>query len=361
MPVVISNKKYILILGGTGAMGGHLVQILSEQIDVDCYVTSRSKHEDYGNIYYLHGNAHDEMFLAEILALKEWDAIVDFMVYDTPEFKNKVDCLLAATKQYVFISSARVYADSDELLAEEFPRLLDVCADVDYLKTDEYALTKARQEDILSKHTQKNWTIVRPSKTYGKDRIQLGAQEKETWLHETLAGYPIVVSNDILSKCVTFSSGLDVAQGIYHILGDNRTLGECFNVTGDKIFLWNDILALYEEVLTANNVPYRVIKKDKWESWQGGSFYQVKYSTGLNRKVSNRKLKEFYPDLKFENTEDGIRRTLDDFLKEGNYKLSINANRMLEKARYTRCFPPYNQMTGKKHKLKYFLYKLRIL
>lgn len=36
--------------------------------------------------------------------------------------------LLNATKQYVYISSARVYADcGDEVLTETCPRLLDVC------------------------------------------------------------------------------------------------------------------------------------------------------------------------------------------------------------------------------------------
>ena len=94
----MNDMKNILLLGGTGAMGTHLVNILSEQTGVDCYVTSRSKHEDYGNIYYLHGNAHDEMFLADILALKDWDAIVDFMVYSTNEFANRYKNFLINTK-----------------------------------------------------------------------------------------------------------------------------------------------------------------------------------------------------------------------------------------------------------------------
>ena len=48
------------------------------------------------------------------------------MVYNTDEFRVRVSQLLKATKQYIFISSARVYGptnSSDELINEETPRL----------------------------------------------------------------------------------------------------------------------------------------------------------------------------------------------------------------------------------------------
>ena len=51
--------------------------------------------------------------------------------------------MLEATDQYVFISSARVYAQTEDLITEDTPRLLDVCTDKEYLKTNEYALAKA--------------------------------------------------------------------------------------------------------------------------------------------------------------------------------------------------------------------------
>ncbi|MEO2263754.1 hypothetical protein [Dorea sp. YH-dor228] len=56
-------------------------------------------------------------------------------------------------------------------MTEESPRLLDVCRDADYLKTEEYALKKAKEEDFL-KQKGKNWTIVRPSITYNSERLR---------------------------------------------------------------------------------------------------------------------------------------------------------------------------------------------
>ena len=70
----------ILVLGGTGAMGVPLVKLLVERGD-EVFVTSRRKCEDTVNVHYLCGNAHEEQFFSSLLATN-WDAIVDFMVYN---------------------------------------------------------------------------------------------------------------------------------------------------------------------------------------------------------------------------------------------------------------------------------------
>ena len=138
----------ILVLGGTGAMGVHLVELLSQRGDA-VFVTSRRERPSRKNVTYVRGDAHDNVFLQTLLDSRRWDAIVDFMVYRTEEFRHRVPQLLAATAQYVFLSSSRVYADSAEPITEDSPRLLDISTDAAYLKTDEYALAKARQENAL--------------------------------------------------------------------------------------------------------------------------------------------------------------------------------------------------------------------
>ena len=82
----------ILVLGGTGAMGIHLVQLLSESGHTT-YVTSRTKHEPKNNIQFIQGNARNIDFISRLLEEK-WDAIIDFMVYTTAEFKQKYKLFL---------------------------------------------------------------------------------------------------------------------------------------------------------------------------------------------------------------------------------------------------------------------------
>ena len=137
----------VIILGGTGAIGTSLVQCLIKR-DIEIFITSRKKHKSYGKVHYIQGNAKQLDFLKRNL-IDNYDCIVDFMTYTTEEFKERKDIFLSCCKQYIFISTARVYANSNNLLNEDSPRLLDVCDDQEYLATDEYALSKARQENML--------------------------------------------------------------------------------------------------------------------------------------------------------------------------------------------------------------------
>ena len=111
-------------------MGVHLVNLLSPNPDCRITVTSRSRREGKGNVSYVQGNGHDMAFLNTLLKDK-YDVIVDFMNYRTEEFRERYRTLLDACGQYVYLSSSRVYADSDSPITEESPRLLDVTTDAE--------------------------------------------------------------------------------------------------------------------------------------------------------------------------------------------------------------------------------------
>lgn len=111
----------ILLLGGTGAMGTHLKDILSSRGD-DIYITSRKQRQDGQHIFYIKGNAHELSFLNYLVA-RQWDAIVDFMVYSTEEFRQRVGVLLQSTNQYFFISSSGCI----RILSRRSRRVLPVC------------------------------------------------------------------------------------------------------------------------------------------------------------------------------------------------------------------------------------------
>lgn len=237
----------ILLLGGTGAMGIHLCKILSNNNEV--YVTSRKQqYSDNSHVHYLKGNAKDLKFLHIVLKLKHWDSIIDFMCYSTHEFQTRIDDLLANTKQYIFLSSSRVYIGCNPI-NENTPRLLDKCNDKNYLKTDEYALYKAREENILFGNEKLNYTIIRPYITYGEGRFPLGVLEKESWLRRALEGKAIVIHNDILEKYTTLAYGLDVSKSISTVIGNKNALGKVFNITSAKPHTWNTVLETYLVVL----------------------------------------------------------------------------------------------------------------
>ena len=142
------NDK-ILLLGGTGAMGLALENLMRGG-HYEVYITSRSKHKSYGNIHYVELNGLDYDAVNEYVKDKHFLAVFDFMLYlSLKNFKRSLTLLSNHTDQYFFFSSSRVYAESDNI-TEESPRLLDTCKDTEYLATNEYALAKAREEDIIS-------------------------------------------------------------------------------------------------------------------------------------------------------------------------------------------------------------------
>lgn len=275
----------VLLLGGTGAMGRNLSRELVS-MGHETTVTSRVPHEDADGIRYVVGNAMDQGFLADVLG-RGWDAVVDFMVRYTKDFRLVMPTLLAGTGQYLFVSSYRVYADSP-VITEESPRLLDVVNDHVYLATDEYALAKARCEDLLRASRHDNWTIARPAITYdgGAARLQLGVMESTVWLWRAQHGAPVPFPKDMLARQATMSWGCDVARMIARLIGNPDAFGEAYTVSGSDHMAWADVAKAYQTVLPFELTPCNL------EEFIDvvGTPYQVIYDRMYNRVVDNSKV-----------------------------------------------------------------------
>lgn len=342
----------ILLLGGTGAMGIHLTNLLASE-EKKIFVTTRRKKESNNTIEYIQGDAKDIVFLKSIFK-QNWDVVVDFMSYNTDQFKDRIDLFLTSTKQYIFISSARVYSESKSLITESTPRLLDVCTDEQYLKTDEYALTKARQEDLLKKSKFQNWTIVRPSITYDTNRLQLGVLEKESWIYRAIRGRSIVFSNDIAGKITAMTHGYDVAKGITSIIGKSKAHKEVFHITSPEVCSWNQILKIYLDVLEKHTgTRPKIVMTQKSLNLKFNK-YQVIYSRYFNRKFNNEKINQFTDVEKFKKVEEGLKESLVEFLQKPSF-LKINWKLEAMQDKVAREFTPISEIPNLKNKIIYLL------
>ena len=349
----------ILILGGTGAMGSSLVPILAERKN-KVYITSRAKRTSKNsNIEYIQGNAHDKNFLSDVLKDKFYDAIVDFMVYNIVEFKSRINLLLEHTAQYVYTSSSRVYANENGQITEKSKRLLDVCKDEDYLKTDEYALTKARQENVLFNSGKKNWTIIRPYITYNVERLQLGVYEKENWLYRALHGRSIVFNKDVASKFTTMTHGYDVALRIADIIGKKKALGEAIHITTAETMKWMDILNLYADIIkkkTGKKPRICLLNNSINTGKIFGNEYQIKYDRLYNRSFDSNKIDtisectEKYVPLK-----EGLTQCLEQFIDEKRKFLGISCKLQAYMDIVAGEKTPLSEFTTFKQKIKYII------
>jgi nucleoside-diphosphate-sugar epimerase len=347
----------ILVLGGTGAMGKHLVQLLSNGKE-EVVVTSRQVCPSENRVKYIQGNAQDIKFLQEILQ-EHWDVIIDFMVYTTIIFKERANLLLNATTQYIFLSSARVYGNIEQSLSEASPRLLESSDDKEFLATDEYALAKARQEDILHSSGCKNWTIIRPYITYSENRLQLGVFEKEEWLYRVLHNKTIIFSTDILTKTTTLTYGLDVAIGIMAIIGRSEALGEIYHITVNEQTTWGDILNIYLTVLTkyiGNKPKIMLLDLDNFLRLETNKYSSVLYDRLFNRVFDCSKIAQYVDINNFISIKVGLTNCMEAFLKNPQFK-NIDWRLMGKMDRLTGEKFPLKKIKGFKQKIKYLIFR----
>lgn len=346
----------ILILGGTGAMGVPLVNLLAK--DNKLFVTTRSKKESIENITYIQGNAKNREFFSSLMD-KRYDAIIDFMVYGTEELKERIPILLDHTDQYFFFSSSRCYADSSTWITEDSPRLVDICTDPEYLSIDEYGMAKGREENLLRETGRTNWTIIRPYITYNSNRIQLGVYEKENWLRRALSGRTIVFPKDIASKKTSLTYGPDVAGAIVQLIGNEKAYGQAFHITTDESHTWGEILDFYcdkIEEITGKRPKVKLVENSNglmtvWNKWQ------IKYDRLYDREFNNSKIETVRGKYNYKTTFEGLGECLEEFLSNAVW-LGMNVRYEAWCDRQCGEWTPLWEIPGKKEKLRYLKYRI---
>ncbi len=349
----------VLLLGGTGAMGVSLAEILAENQQA-VFITSRRPRKDFKSVRYIVGNAKEDAFLFSLLEREKFDVVVDFMVYTTEAFRQRVDKILGLVGQYVFLSSSRVYAQSERPITEDSPRLLDVCQDTDYLKTDEYALTKARQEDLLKASGKTNWTVIRPYITYNTERLQLGVFEKEQWLFRALAGRTIVFSRDIAQCTSTMTYGYDVAYGISRILENPKALGKAIHFVAPGAMRWSEMLKIYQKLI--EELTGRCPKVKHIENTDGINRFlnphQVKYDRLYDRLFDSTNAEEIIGEsIAYMPFEQGVRKVLKEFLDKGSPFMRVNWSYEAVLDRITGECTYLGDIPGWKGKLRYLYWR----
>ena len=313
----MQKKKKILMLGGTGAMGIYMVPEMLK-LGYQVYITSRKEHKSTEDVIYITGNAKEKAFVDALLN-QGFDAIVDFMIYNTKEFEARYRNFLDSTPHYVFLSSYRVYGDNHgKPITEDSPRLLDSVQDSEYLLTDEYGLTKARQENLLRASGKNNWTIVRPAITYSKERFQLGTMEASDFVKRALAGKAVIFPKQMLNKRATLSWAGDVAKMIARMVGNEGAMGQAFTVSTAEHHTWKEVMDIYKDLL---GMKVQIVDLSVYQRIMGGA-YQIKYDRMLDRIVDNSKVlkvvhmqqEELMP------LKEGLRMELDTFRKNPSYR-----------------------------------------
>ena len=309
------RHEKVLILGATGAMGKYLVPLLADagfQVDAVALEKWPTPHP---NITPVVGNALDDRdFRGELLA-RPYDAIVDFLIYNTARAAALLPAAARNTGHYVFLSSYRVYADAEHPIRETSPRLIDASPDVLLRNSDDYSIYKARGENIVRSFERRNWTIVRPAITYSLYRYQLVTLEASNTVGRAFAGRAVVLPEQARNVRGTMSWAGDVARMIAGLLFNERAFGETFTVSTSEHHSWGEIAEYYREIcglraVWADMEDYlRVLRSTR--PMTVGDRWQLVYDRLFDRIVDNSKvlaatgmkqseLKTLYAGLEYE-------------------------------------------------------------
>ena len=243
------NGQRVLVLGGTGTLGDATCpELLLRGFDVDV-VSLESRQSVMPRLTFIQAKA-DLPFLRVFLSERpHYAAIVDFVhTPDVAELRKRLDLLLSATDQFVFVSSYRVYSDRDAVITERTPQWLDVTDDAEFLEKDVYAIPKSFGERHLRAQSERNWTIVRPVISFSHYRLDLVTVGAYAILFRTAAGKPVPLPAEAKNRIAAVGWAGNIGRQLAALVGNPAARGEDFTLGSGETLTWGDVAAAYEEL-----------------------------------------------------------------------------------------------------------------
>ncbi len=215
----------ILILGGTGFIGPHMVrQALSRGHSVTLFNRGRTNADLFPEVTTLIGDRDSQLGALES---GSWDAVIDNSGYIPRHVRESAQLLSTRAKQYLFVSSISAYADLARPGIDEDFELGQLADESDENLTGEtYGPMKALAERYVREAFPQGATIVRPGFIVGP------GDRSDRWTYWPLrvrAGGVMLVPGTP-SDPVQIIDARDLAAFVVDCL-ENGTLG-AFNATG---------------------------------------------------------------------------------------------------------------------------------
>jgi nucleoside-diphosphate-sugar epimerase len=236
----------VLFIGGTGNISETCARLLAEG-GHQVTVVTRGQSPVPPDYQQLRADRRKLKQMQTALQGRDLEIVVNFLGYDIPDLDVDYAVLKDRVRQYVFISSATVYAKP--------PPHLPITENGPFGNPWwEYAQKKLACEEWLKEKAQATGfpvTIVRPSHTYSQRWIPNPVSSSSyTFARRFEEGRPVYIHDDGETPW-TLTHTSDFAIGLQGLLGNQAAIGESFHITGDEVHTWNQ---LYAEIASALGV-----------------------------------------------------------------------------------------------------------
>ncbi|HEB91233.1 MAG TPA: NAD-dependent epimerase/dehydratase family protein [Deltaproteobacteria bacterium] len=234
----------VLVMGGTQFNGLALVHELARTgHDVVILNRGQSQADLPMGIERLFADRTDETRMRDVLSGVDVDAIIDVSAYRPEDVELMIDLFRGRVAHYIFISSTVIYAASDLLpITENHPVERGPAQ-------NEYGQNKLLCEDILIREWRENRfpaSIVAFSMVMGAHNILPDREQR--MFQRILQGRPILVpGNGRMLQQVGHAD--DQARALRMLLGEPRSFGERYNLTGGDFFSQEGYVDTFARVL----------------------------------------------------------------------------------------------------------------
>jgi nucleoside-diphosphate-sugar epimerase len=318
----------ILFIGGTGNISSACTsEALKKGYEV--YHFNRGKSADINlQIKTIIGDINNPSDRSEIEKYGHFDVVADFICYLPEQMKANLEYFRGKTSQYIFISTATVY---------QKPPLHYIVTEDTPLGNPfwKYSQNKIACENLLTNQKDLNYTIVRPSYTFGKTWIPMAlTAHSYNPVYRIRNGFPIISHGDGESLWVT-THNTDFASAFTGLFGHKQAINNHFHITCDEVHTWDQIYKLVGKIVGREpkliHIPSDFINSIEPE-WGAGLLGDKARSLVFD----NSKIKNILPAWKaLKSLEEGLRESIEWFEEKPermnvDVEIDIRINRIIK-------------------------------
>ncbi|MFM1943003.1 MAG: hypothetical protein RI897_1985 [Verrucomicrobiota bacterium] len=296
----------VLLIGGTGNLSADCAELLHRQGHEVCVLTRGGSEVPEGYRRVLADRKDAGGFAAALEGCFP-DVVINFLGFGTGDVELDHGLFAGRVRQYVFISSATVYAKPHGRLplTEESPLGNPYW---------EYAQKKQACEAwLMQRFLGEGFpvTIVRPSHTYSHRWVPNPVSSASfTYALRIERGLEVIVPDEGLTPW-TLTSTRDFAVGLAGLVGNEEAVGEAFHITSEEAMGWK---AVMDEVASAFGVESaRVVGvPTDWVQKAAPELYGPWKGDKANPAIfDNSKIKRFVPEFECRvSFREGVRESI---------------------------------------------------
>jgi nucleoside-diphosphate-sugar epimerase len=216
----------ILMMGGTRFIGVYLTRILVERGHEVVLFNRGNKPAPIEGVEQIQGDRTDAVQLKDKLASLSFDAVFDNNGRELSDTQPLAEIFKDKVKHFVYVSSAGVYLKSDLMPHKEGDAVDPKSRHKGKFATEAYLA----QEKLP-------WTSIRPVYIYGPQNYN----DLEAWFFDRIVrDRPIPIPGDGL-HFTQFGHVKDLASAMTAVLGNEKALGEIYNISGDRYVTFNGL------------------------------------------------------------------------------------------------------------------------